>query len=875
MNTDTSKRRSLSASLLARLQGWLGAALLIGAAWLTAGTANAASGTWTSTSSSTWGTPGGTPATNWNSTTVPGAASGVTDADTATFNSAGVTITLPTYLNIENFTFNGAAGSFTFNEAVGGNPVYLTAAGAITFTSTTATGTVTETFSTPLTLEGNYTFTNSATSASDTLDFTGAITNAASTAATLTLSGTNTGANTISGGISNNANTAAATTAISQGGTGTWIIGGTNTYTGGTTLGGGGTNASYGTSLLDLTGSFATPSILSKQGIVELDLNAGFTSTAAAGPNLTLETGEIRVNGISSGASSLTIDGLSSAGSSSSSPGNINSLVLSDNGGSGITLNLSGNVTEATPLSLLNVTASANDVLQSVANGAITGQNNTLPFAILNQNDILGFTNSTGSQEVLGAATYTVPTGPNPTITPNSGPATILIDNTSTGNVSLTGTTSINSLVFGDTSSRTLALQGNDLLIGSGGSATILSRTTAGALTVGSTAGDGQITIPVNGLLLVNNSSTTDVMNAVLTSGGTPASGNDGQYGVALAGTGSWAFAGNNTYTGGTYLMGGGTLDVNSSGALGVTSTSFPDALVITNGSLDNTSGAPVTLSSANMNDVPIAANASFTFIGTNSLDLGAGTFSTSVSGLSITVDANTLAFDGTFTASKGFGKYGAGTLALNGNYTSASGGTVHAGALAFNGTNSGGAGFTVATGATLSGTGNFGAGALSLQSGGNITPGAAGTSTGTLSAASMTFSAGASLTYVLSNTSNATGLLSLSGAFSKSGTGVFDIDLTGGVVGDTYDLVNFGSTTFTGTAASNFTAVGDTGTFTFAGAGSDDLDFTLTSAAVPEPSVLSLMAMGVFLLSCSPQGRSLWKRRFLHLALGGAREES
>jgi fibronectin-binding autotransporter adhesin len=675
---------------------------------LTDATGYAASSTWVGTGSTSWGTPGAT-STNWSTpANSPGATSGTTNADVATFNTAaGSTIALPTYLNVAGLTFSGAAGSFTFNA--GTNPLFLTSGGTIGFTSTSTTGTVTQTFNTPITLEGNYTFSNTATSASDTLDFTGAITNAVTTGTTtLTLTGSNTGNNTISGGISNNG-TAGAVTAINDTSTGTWIIGGSNTYTGQTSLAGNGTaNVSFGTSLLDLTGSTSTSQINSKQGTVELDLNSGFTNSTTTGPALALQNAKFLINGKSSGSSTVTINSLAEGGSAT--VGNTNALVLQDNGGSGITLKIAGNITTTNALSVLKVTTTGNDVLQSTSSGALSGQNGTFAFAILNQNDILGYTGAAGTTQTLGAAHYTVPTGANPTIGTDAT-QTILIDGTSSGTVSVSGGFGqINSLLFGDTAARTVSVGGSSavLLIGtSNGTGTILSRTTAGTLTIGTTPGDGNVGISLNGLLLVNNSSNADVMNSNLGGVGTTAS--VGQYGVDIAGTGSWALAGNNQYTGGTYLTGGGTLAVNSSAALGVTSSSssaLADTLVISNGSLDNTSGAAVTLGSTSAaNDVPVTILSNFTFIGTNSLNLGTGAVGSTVSGLAITVNANTLEFDGAVNFTKGMSKLGSGTLTLGGAYSGA-GITVSAGRLNINGTQSAGIAVTSGVGAALGGSG-------------------------------------------------------------------------------------------------------------------------------------------------------------------------
>ena len=107
-------------------------------------------------------------------------------------------------------------------------------------------------------------------------------------------------------------------------------------------------------------------------------------------------------------------------------------------------------------------------------------------------------------------------------------------------------------------------------------------------------------------------------------------------------------------------------------------------------------------------------------------------------------------------------------------------------------------------------------------------------------SAASLGFNGGATLRFDLGAPANDTALLALTNAFTKSGSGVYSIALSGGEIG-TYKLLSFGSTNFA--SVGDFTALlesGAAGSFSLSG---DDLSFTFTSVAIPEPSAFAALA--------------------------------
>jgi autotransporter-associated beta strand protein len=208
--------------------------------------ANAADATWRSNPFSGNWVPLVLP--NWSTglLTFPGATSGTTNSDTATFLTSNITsITINnSSLNINSITF-GVSGStpdaFTVGTT-GGNSLLLSSGGTIAISSGITGTNIAETVNAPLVLEpasattaGTYTFSNDASSTTNTLNIGGAISGGTTTQSiTLTLTGANTGTNTVSGVISNGG--AVGGVGVNKTGTGSWTLSGANTYTGATTV---------------------------------------------------------------------------------------------------------------------------------------------------------------------------------------------------------------------------------------------------------------------------------------------------------------------------------------------------------------------------------------------------------------------------------------------------------------------------------------------------------------------------------------------------------------------------------------------------------------------------------------------------------------
>ena len=196
---------------------WLALLCSLGAARV----ASAANGAWNSSAQfSSW-----TIGQDWVSAIVPGATSGTTtNTDTATFNttSSSTSVLADSNRNLENITFDATAAAYTIN----GGPLVLTSGGTIQLTSTFSGSNITETFNTPLTLEGNYTFANNATNAGDVLTFAGAISSGVAGTQTLTVSGND--AVNINGAIGGGTSTIA----LAKNGNNTLTLGGSGDNTG-------------------------------------------------------------------------------------------------------------------------------------------------------------------------------------------------------------------------------------------------------------------------------------------------------------------------------------------------------------------------------------------------------------------------------------------------------------------------------------------------------------------------------------------------------------------------------------------------------------------------------------------------------------------
>ena len=374
-------------------------------------------------------------------------------------------------------------------------------------------------------------------SGSGALVLTSALTATGAGAKTLTLAGSNAMNNTIGGAIVNSASA----TSLSKTGTGKWVLGGTNTFTGATSVAGGTLMLDYST---NNSSKLADTGILTMAGGT-LDLSGGTHTEAVASTTLAAGT-----------ASTIT----------SSSLGSVLQMGL--------------------------ITANAGATLNITTPGIATTDSN-------NVNGILGVWATVGGADwainstdlALGSiAAYTGYTdidARGPTSTIADGPATnvrIVADGAS-GNIALgASTVTINTLLQSnatiaatiDTASKNLI---TDAIWVPAGKAGII---------IGATVGDGTLTpIASSGTLLLQNDSNNDqTINAVLSDNGSSL--------ISKAGIGTLILNATNTYAGGTSL-GAGTLVIGNSSALG------SGTLTVTGGSVAAT-GTQITTNLVNAN---------------------------------------------------------------------------------------------------------------------------------------------------------------------------------------------------------------------------------------------------------------------------------
>lgn len=314
---------------------------------------------------------------------------------------------------------------------------------------------------------------------------------------------------------------------------------------------------------------------------------------------------------------------------------------------------------------------------------------------------------------------------------------------TGTRTITLDSSRTLGTLKFADATSTT-----NSYIISTSNGSTLTLDNGASAASLQALATSNGDTVAV-GLVLKSSLNITNAMTSsrVLTLSGAVSAGSSGAKTLANVGSGSGitlisgsisdggaggtisvttsnsntagglTLSGNNSFSGGVTLT-SGVLNLNSTTALGT------GTLTISGGTLDNKSAGALTQTNNNAQNW----NGSFTFTGTNSLDLGSGTV-TMGANVVTTVSNNTLSVGGVTQTggTRSLTKAGAGTLVINGASSYTGGTTISGGVLRF-GTGANTVpttgNFTINSNAALAATGSSGftTGLLWLTSGRIVT---------------------------------------------------------------------------------------------------------------------------------------------------------
>ncbi len=367
--------------------------------------------------------------------------------------------------------------------------------------------------------------------------------NSGTAAKTLTLSGNNTGNNTIAAIIGNNTGA----TSLTKNGTGTWLLSGTNTYTGTTTVNAGTLRAGAAAGG-QAFGSLSAVTTADVAGAT-LDLN-GFNQTIGS-----LAGGGITGGNVTLGGATLTFGGDDSSTDYGGVISGNGSITKVGNGTFSITNNNAFGVTTGT-----TITVSAGTL--QLGNGGPAGRLNP-PSNVIN-NATYGWNGS----DVRAQGATSVISGTGLFLKRGNGTYTLSGNNSYSGGTTIeAGTLQINNVSAIGSTSGTLTVNGGTLDLNN-------FDTTVGNLT----GTGGTITSNVTGnrtLTIGQGNGTGGNYQGVIANG-------TGTTALTKVGTGTITFSGANTYTGLTTVS-AGTLQIGNGGLTGALSTS---SAITNNGTL-------------------------------------------------------------------------------------------------------------------------------------------------------------------------------------------------------------------------------------------------------------------------------------------------
>ncbi len=422
-----------------------------------------------------------------------------------------------------------------------------------------------------------------------------------------------------------------------KGGTGTLTLTGSNNFSGGFRLTGGGLNIGNAFALGTNTFTIAGASTLDNTTGASLTLgmylsqtwNADFTFKGSS--DLDLGPGAVIMNAtrtVNVASHTLTAGGIfgSTAGLTKTGTGTL--ILKGDNGYNGTTTISAG------ILQLGNGGTSG-----SLSGGAIV---NSGTF-VVNRSDVSSLPNL-----ISGAGKF---------VKDGAGALTLSAANTYSGGTTLNN----GKLILGN--AKALGAATGNLLLNSGTLEMNGFSATVGLLTGGTASGINNAS-GTNAKLTTNSSASDTFAGSLL----------PGLLTLEKAGTGTLTLSGSNAHQGGTILSGGG-LNLANANALGIGAFTISGVATI-----DNTMGTALSLATNNTQNW----NANFTFKGSNDLDLGTGDVAMNAS-RTVTVTSHSLTVGGVIsgaTAATGLTKSGTGTLVLANNNTYTGVTTISAGTL-------------------------------------------------------------------------------------------------------------------------------------------------------------------------------------------------
>ena len=657
---------------------------------LAASSAHAANAVWSVNAAGNWAT-----GSSWNPTAAPGATSGTTNTDTATFGSvinAARIVTVDNNRNIAVIDFNANSFQYTLS----GGSLVLSSGGTIKTSGAGATHNA-DTISSPITLanaaaatSGTLSILGLSTNAERGLVVSGGITGAATEgASTLTLGGTTvsttgTRQNKITGDIANGGG--GGTLAVEKTGTGLWVLEGAKTFSGGLTVREG---------ELRIAGSAAAAG----SGSITLGDTGGTAAATFSVSSSVVPTNALTVASGSSGIKTLTVGNVGTPGYNGAITLNDSltvSVTTSNDTNTNFTLGgVSGISLNSNTLKLLVAPTNTNTITNTITvNKAVSG---------------------TGAVEIIGAGTNTNATRVVALSGTNSYSGGTTVAATGTDKSLTVNVNGNQSAANGGWTISTLAastvnfLSGSTIGVAAGKDMTLLNGGAAKALNVAgtvTTAATGNLNIRGNSTLTldsgadwtqgggtINLQSQSSATSAVMT----------------VNGGASFTYAGgNNINLAKATSTGNGSATLNLSGGTFTTSRGFSNALAGTGTGTSNlslSSGGTLKLST-NIASLIIEGSTPFNV----TTDTGGGIIDTNNFSTAINVG---------ISGAGGLTKAGAGTLTLTGGNSYNGNTTVSAGTLYLTGSLSNSAA-TVEDNATIGGNGTLGKG-LTLAAGGSL----------------------------------------------------------------------------------------------------------------------------------------------------------